>query len=111
MRLQGGHHGSRPLGLSDRHQLAAAHMSSERPGLSAALAAATVVVAATRPDPACVPARRPGRSVRRLVTILRREAAAGVSAALLHFADACCAPGISHALEPAHLSVWVSHRD
>ena len=34
---------------------------------------------------------RRGRS--RLVTILRREAAAGVSAALLHFADACCAAG------------------
>src|SRR5712692_11621119 len=40
----------------------AAHMSSERPGLSAALAAATVVVAATRPDSACVPAR-PGRLI------------------------------------------------
>jgi hypothetical protein len=33
--------------------------------------------------------------VRRLVTILRREAAAGVSAALLHFADACCAAGVA----------------
>src|SRR5229473_6083549 len=31
----------------------------------------------------------------RLVTILRREAAAGVSAALLHFADACCAAGVA----------------
>ena len=29
--------------------------------------------------------------MRRLVTSLRREAAAGVSAALLHIADACCA--------------------
>ena len=38
------------------------------------------------------PDRRAGprRAVRRLVTILRREAAAGVSAALLHLADACC---------------------
>ncbi|HEV3382127.1 MAG TPA: hypothetical protein VG142_14275, partial [Trebonia sp.] len=38
------------------------------------------------------PDRRAGprRAVRRLVTILRREASAGVSAALLHFADACC---------------------
>jgi hypothetical protein len=33
--------------------------------------------------------------VRRLVTILRREAAAGVSAALLHIADACCAAGVA----------------
>jgi hypothetical protein len=33
--------------------------------------------------------------VRRLVTILRREAAAGVSAALLHFAYACCAAGVA----------------
>ena len=33
--------------------------------------------------------------MRRLVTILRREAAAGVSAALLHFADACCAAGVA----------------
>jgi len=33
--------------------------------------------------------------VRRLVTILRREAAAGVSAALLHLADACCAAGVA----------------
>src|SRR5216683_2447283 len=30
-----------------------------------------------------------------LVAILRREAAAGVSAALLHFADACCAAGVA----------------
>ena len=37
----------------------------------------------------------PRRAVRRLVTILRREAAAGVSAALLHFADACCAAGVA----------------
>jgi hypothetical protein len=37
--------------------------------------------------------------VRRLVTILRREAAAGVSAALLHFADACGAAGV--AIPPA----------
>jgi hypothetical protein len=37
--------------------------------------------------------------VRRLVTILRREAAAGVSAALLHFADACCARGGDTAVE------------
>jgi hypothetical protein len=38
------------------------------------------------------PDRRAGprRAVRRLVTILRREAAAGVSAALLHLGDACC---------------------
>jgi len=43
------------------------------------------------------PDRRAGprRAVRRLVTILRREAAAGVSAALLHFADACCAAGVA----------------
>jgi hypothetical protein len=33
--------------------------------------------------------------VRRLVTILRREAAAGVSAALLHIADACCPAGVA----------------
>jgi hypothetical protein len=33
--------------------------------------------------------------VRRLVTILRRETAAGVSAALLHFADACCAAKVA----------------
>jgi len=33
--------------------------------------------------------------VRRLVTILRREAAVGVSAALLHFAEACCAVGVA----------------
>jgi len=33
--------------------------------------------------------------VRRLVTILRREAAAGVSAALLHLADACCPAGVA----------------
>jgi hypothetical protein len=33
------------------------------------------------------------RPVRRLVSILRREAASGVSGALLHFADACCAAG------------------
>ena len=31
--------------------------------------------------------------MRRLVTILRREAAVGVSAALLHITDACCAAG------------------
>ena len=37
----------------------------------------------------------PRRAVRRLVTILRREAAAGVSAALLHFADACRAAGVA----------------
>src|SRR5208282_6613598 len=37
----------------------------------------------------------PRRAVRRLVTILRREAAAGVSAALLHIADACCAAGVA----------------
>jgi hypothetical protein len=30
-----------------------------------------------------------------LVATLRREAAAGVSAALLHFADACCAAGVA----------------
>src|SRR5216684_2116507 len=30
-----------------------------------------------------------------LAAILRREAAAGVSAALLHFADACCAVGVA----------------
>ena len=30
-----------------------------------------------------------------LVAILRREAAAGVSAALLHFADACCAADVA----------------
>src|SRR5216684_3179592 len=41
----------------------------------------------------------PRRAVRRLVTILRREAAAGVSAALLHCADACCAAGV--AIPPA----------
>src|SRR6476646_11100573 len=43
------------------------------------------------------PDRRAGprRAERRLVTILRREAAAGVSAALLHFADACCAAGVA----------------
>jgi hypothetical protein len=41
-------HGSRPLGLPDWRQLTAAYMSSERPGPSAALAAATVVVAATQ---------------------------------------------------------------
>jgi hypothetical protein len=43
------------------------------------------------------PDRRAGprREVRRLVTIVRREAAAGVSAALLHFADACCAAGMA----------------
>src|SRR6185437_834660 len=41
----------------------------------------------------------PRRAVRRLVTILRREAAAAVSAALLHFADACCAAGV--AIPPA----------
>jgi len=34
--------------------------------------------------------------VRRLVTILRREAAVGVSAALLHITDACCAAGRGH---------------
>jgi hypothetical protein len=34
-----------------------------------------------------------------LVAILRRKAAAGVSAALLHFADACCAAGV--AIPPA----------
>src|SRR5580698_10855838 len=47
------------------------------------------------------PDRRAGprRAVRRLVTILRREAVAGVSAALLHFADACCAAGV--AIPPA----------
>src|SRR5258707_1671148 len=50
----------------------------------------------------CGPGRRapdrragPRRAVRRLVTILRREAAAGVSAALLHIADACCAAGVA----------------
>ena len=37
----------------------------------------------------------PRRAVRRLVTILRSGAAAGVSAALLHFADACCAAGVA----------------
>src|SRR5260370_37020928 len=31
----------------------------------------------------------------RLMAILRREAAAGVSAALLHFADARCAAGVA----------------
>src|SRR5690242_1588944 len=31
----------------------------------------------------------------RLMAIVRREAAAGVSAALLHFADACCAAGVA----------------
>src|SRR5258707_9890709 len=31
----------------------------------------------------------------RLMAILRREAAAGVSAVLLHFADACCAAGVA----------------
>jgi hypothetical protein len=43
------------------------------------------------------PDRRAGprRAVRRLVTILRREAAAGVSAALLHIADACCPAGVA----------------
>jgi hypothetical protein len=30
-----------------------------------------------------------------LVAILRRKAAAGVSAALLHIADACCAAGVA----------------
>src|SRR4029077_10231190 len=30
-----------------------------------------------------------------LVAILRGKAAAGVSAALLHFADACCAAGVA----------------
>src|SRR5260370_28432879 len=47
------------------------------------------------------PDRRAGprRAVRRPVTILRREAADGVSAALLHFADACCAAGV--AIPPA----------
>jgi len=30
-----------------------------------------------------------------LVATLRPEAAAGVSAALLHFADACCAAGVA----------------
>ena len=34
--------------------------------------------------------------MRRLVTILRREAAAGVSAALLHFADVWCAAVLVH---------------
>ncbi len=29
------------------------------------------------------------------MAILRREAAAGVSAVLLHFADACCAAGVA----------------
>jgi hypothetical protein len=29
------------------------------------------------------------------VAILRRKAAPGVSAALLHFADACCAAGVA----------------
>jgi len=29
------------------------------------------------------------------MAILRRAAAAGVSAALLHFADACCAAGVA----------------
>src|SRR5260221_8734908 len=50
----------------------------------------------------CGPGRRapdrragPRRAVRRLVTMLRREAAAGVSAALLHIADACCAAGVA----------------
>jgi hypothetical protein len=33
--------------------------------------------------------------VRRLVTIVRREAAAGVSAALLHIADACCVANVA----------------
>jgi hypothetical protein len=33
--------------------------------------------------------------VHRLVTILRREAAAGVSGALLHIADTCCAAGVA----------------
>src|SRR5690348_9074178 len=44
------------------------------------------------------PDRRAGprRAVRRVVTILRREAAAGVSAALLHFADAWCAAVLVH---------------
>jgi hypothetical protein len=41
----------------------------------------------------------PARDERRLVTILRREAEAGVSAALLHLADACCAAGV--AIPPA----------
>jgi hypothetical protein len=43
------------------------------------------------------PDRRAGprRAVRRLVTIVRREAAAGVSAALLHIADAWCAAGVA----------------
>jgi hypothetical protein len=36
---------------------------------------------------------RRGRS--RLVTILRREDATGVSAALLHFADACCTANVA----------------
>src|ERR1700751_3699393 len=31
-----------------------------------------------------------------LMAIVRREAAAGVSVALLHFADACCAAGARH---------------
>jgi len=31
----------------------------------------------------------------RLATILQREPAAGLSAALLHFADACCAAGVA----------------
>jgi hypothetical protein len=41
-------------------------------------------------------------TVRRLVTILRCEAAAWVSAALLHFADACCAAGV--AIPPVSLA-------
>jgi hypothetical protein len=44
-----------------------------RPGLSAALAAATVVVAATRPDPSCVPAR-PGRLISGAFLTARRGA-------------------------------------
>jgi hypothetical protein len=62
------------------------------------------------------PDRRAGprRAVRRLVTILRREAAAAVSAALLHFADACCAanvaipPVLSAGKEPRNFGL---HRD
>ena len=44
--------------------------------------------------------------MRRLVTILRREAAAGVSAALLHFANAVARPGGNTAgrKEPRNLS-------